>query len=104
MQLRVVLGSVNENEVIERKQNVKYDTFDLNKYKEMFQQLLESKNIHGSFDHVHWELPCNISDYLIIIKFDIEIYQEFNLALKAYSIVRLLSGRTPITVYNEVAL
>jgi len=104
MQLRVALGSVNENEVIERKQNVKYDTFDLNKYKEMFHQLMENKHIYGSFDQVHWELPCNISDYLIIIKFDIEIYQEFNLALKAYSIVRLLSGRTPITVYNEVAL
>lgn len=104
MQLRVVLDSVNENELIERKQNVKYDTFDLNKYKEMFQQLLESKHIYGSFDHIHWELPCNISDYSIIIKFDIEVYQEFNIALKAYSIVRLLSGRTPVTVYNEVAL
>jgi len=83
---------------------VKYDTFDLNKYKEMFQQLLESKQIYGSFDQIHWELPCNISDYSIIIKFDIEVYQEFNIALKAYSIVRLLSGRTPVTVYNEVAL
>lgn len=104
MQLKVALGSINSNEVIERKQNVKYDTFDLNKYKEMFQQLLEGKHIYGSFDHIHWELPCNISNHLIIIKFDIEVYKEFNLALKAYSIVRLLSGRTPITVYNEVAL
>lgn len=104
MQIKVALESVNENEVIESKQNVKYDTFDLNKYKKMFNQLVESNHIYGSFDQIYLELPCNISDHLIIIKFDIEVYQEFNLALKAYSIVRLLSGRTPITVYNEVAL
>lgn len=104
MQLKVALGSINENESIARKQNVKYDTFDLNKYKEMFYQLVDTNHVYGSFEDIQWELPCNISDYPIIIKFDIEVYQNYNLAIKAYSVIRLLSGRTPITVYNEVAL
>ncbi len=104
MQLKVALGSINENESITRKQNVKYDTFDLNKYKEMFYQLVDTNHVYGSFEDIQWELPCNVSDYPIIIKFDIEVYQDYNLAIKAYSVIRLLSGRTPITVYNEVAL
>lgn len=70
----------------------------------MFEQLAESDHVIGSFKDVHWRLPCNISDHPIIISFDIEVYQKFNFALKAYTIVRLLSGRTPITVYNEIAL
>ena len=104
MEIRMTIDSLNPNEVIERKQNVKFDTFDLNQYKEMFKQLADNKHIIASFDQVDWKLPCNISDYPIIISFDIGVYHKFNLALKAYTVVRLLSGRAPITIYNEVAL
>lgn len=105
MEIRVNIDSLNENVVIERKQNVKYDTFDLNQYREMFAQLVEGHHVEGSFDQVHWQLPCNISDHPIIISFDIEVpYHNFNLALKAYTVVRLLSGRAPISIYNEAIL
>lgn len=104
MELKVALGSLNPNNIIESKQKVDFNTFDLDKYTEMFDQLIKSNHIFSSFDDIHWELQCNISDYQIIISFDIEVFNEYNLALKAYSIIRLMSGRTAVTVYNEVAL
>ncbi|MDW0115308.1 tyrosine-type recombinase/integrase [Sporosarcina saromensis] len=104
MEIRVTIDSLNPNEVIERKQNVKFDTFDIKQYKKMFEQLVEGNHVIGSFDQPHWKLPCNIADHPMIVSFDIEVYHKFNTALKAYSIVRLLSGRTPIAIYNELAL
>jgi len=104
MEIRMTIDSLNPNVVIERKQNVKFDTFDLNQYKKMFKQLADNDHIYASFDQVDWNLPCNISDHPITISFDIEVYHKLSLALKAYTVVRLLSGRTPITIYNEVAL
>lgn len=104
IEIKVTIDFLNENEVIKRKQNVKFETFDLNEFKRMFKQLAENNHILDNFDQIHWRLPCNISDYPITISFDIEIYYKFNLALKAYTVVRLLSGRTAITVYNEVTL
>ncbi|QNK88105.1 tyrosine-type recombinase/integrase [Sporosarcina sp. resist] len=104
MEIRVTIDSLNPNEVIERKQNVKFDTFDLKQYKKMFEQLAEGNHVIGSFDQSHWKLPCNISDHPLIISFDIEVYYKFNKALKAYSVIRLLSGRTPISIYNELVL
>lgn len=100
----MTIDSLNENSIIERKQHVKFDTFDLAQFKDMFNQLTENEHIIASFDQVDWKLPCNVSNYPIIISFDIGVYQNFNVALKAYTVVRLLSGRAPITIYNEVVL
>ncbi len=104
MEIRITIDSLNANEVIERKQNVKFDTFDIEQYEKMFEQLAEGNFVWGAFHDVNWQLPCNIADHPITISFDIEVYKKFNTALKAYTVVRLLSGRTPITIYNEVVL
>lgn len=104
MEIRITIDDLNQNEIIERKQNVKFNTFDLNQYEKMFEQLVKGNHVIGSFDGPQWELPCGILDHTLLISFDIEVYHKFNNALKAYSVVRLLSGRTPSTIYNEIAL
>ncbi|ARK21863.1 tyrosine-type recombinase/integrase [Sporosarcina ureae] len=104
MEIRVTLDSTKKDTVIERKQNVKFDTFNSKKYKEMFDQLVRDNHIIGHYNQKSWKLPCVISDYPIIISFDIENSYKLNEALKAYSIVRILSGRTAFTVYNELTL
>lgn len=102
MEIKIRVGSFNDDEVVKRKQNIEYETFDIKKYKEMFQQLVEDNYIHGSFDHVRWELPYEIYDYPVTLSYDVEIYPKLNLALKAYSVVRMMSGRSPMTIYNEL--
>lgn len=104
MEIKISVGSLNNGEVVKRKQHVEYETFDIEKYKDMFQQLVDANHLHGSFDHVNWEMPYEITDYPITLSFDVEIYPKLNLALKAYSVVRVISGRSPMTVYNDLAI
>lgn len=104
MEIKIRVGSFNDDEVVKRKQNIEYESFDIEKYKEMFQQLVDENYIHGSFDYVNWGLPYEIYDYPVTLSFDIEMFPELNTALKAYSVVRIMSGKSPMTIYNELAL
>jgi len=104
MELRTKIGSINTGAIIEKKKNVEYKTFDINEYKEMFQQLVDTNYISGRFEDIHWEIPDKLLDYPIIISFDIEIHYNLNKTLKGYTILRLISGRSPLTIYNELAV
>ncbi|WP_251555340.1 site-specific integrase [Neobacillus muris] len=104
MELRTKIGSINTNAIIEKKTNVEFKTFDINEYKEMFQQLVDTNYMLGSFEDIHWEIPDKLVDYPIILSFDIEVHYDLNKTLKGYTILRLISGRSPFTVYNELAI
>ena len=104
MELTTVIGSISESKYIEMKQKVDFDTFGDKEYREFFIQLKQSGYIYGSFDDIYWTLPYKINDANIVISFDIEMYKKLNLAIKQYTILRLLSGKSPMTVYNEIAV
>ncbi|MEH7362395.1 site-specific integrase, partial [Priestia megaterium] len=104
MELRMKVGSSNKNTAIEKKKNVEWETFRLDEYKQMFHQLVEGGFVLGQYEDVHWNVPDELLDYPIILTFDVEIHSKLNTALKAYIILRLISGRSPLTVYNELAI
>lgn len=104
MELKTVIGSLSKSKHIEMKQKVDFDTFEDKEYREFFNQLQQGGFIYGSFDDIHWSLPYKINDANIVISFDIEIYKKLNFALKLYSVLRLISGKSPMTVYNEIVV
>lgn len=95
MELRMKIGSSNKNTAIEKKKNVEWETFRLDEYKQMFHQLVEGGFVLGQYEDVHWNVPDELLDYPIILTFDVEIHSKLNTALKAYIILRLISGRSP---------
>ncbi|MGP0686477.1 site-specific integrase [Priestia aryabhattai] len=104
MELRIKVGSSNKSTAIEKKKNVEWETFRLDEYKQMFHQLVEGGYVLNQYEDVHWEVPDEVLDYPIILTFDVEMHSKLNTALKAYIILRLISGRSPLTVYNELAI
>ncbi|GED30248.1 site-specific integrase [Brevibacillus centrosporus] len=104
MEIRSVIGAFSDDVVIERKQTVYFNTFDSTEYEELFQKLSENNYIlNGNFSDSQWSLSEGISDYPIVISFDLDLYPSLNKALRAYTVVRIISGRNPLTVYNELA-
>jgi hypothetical protein len=104
MELKTVVGTISESKYIEMKQKVDFHTFEDKEYREFFNQLKQGGFIHGSFDDNHWSMPYKINDANIVISFDIEIYNKLNVALKLYTVLRLISGKSPMTVYNEIVI
>lgn len=104
MEIRSVIGAFSDDVVIERKQTVYFNTFDSTEYEELFQKLAKNSYIlNGNFSDSQWSLSEGISDYPIVISFDLDLYPNLNKALRAYTVVRIISGRNPLTVYNELA-
>lgn len=104
LEVKIPVNLLKNSTVIKQKKNIKFETFNLQQYIDMFEQLVEEGHILAVFDNYEWELPYSINDYPVVITFDLTKNPNFNLALKAYVIVRVLAGRTPITIYNEVLL
>ncbi|MEB8127014.1 tyrosine-type recombinase/integrase [Staphylococcus succinus] len=102
MEIKAVVSQFNNNSIIEKRQNVDFNTFNTEEYEDLFKQLSYNESITGSFEQSEWQLSCNINNHYIPIKFDVGIYPEQNLALKKFVINRLLSGRKSLTIYNEV--
>ncbi|HDE4301212.1 MULTISPECIES: tyrosine-type recombinase/integrase [Staphylococcus] len=102
MEIKAIVSQFNNNSIIEKRQNVDFNTFDTVEYEVLFKQLSSKKSITGSFKQTEWQLSCDINNHYIPIKFDIDRYPEINLALKKFTITRLLSGRKSLTIYNEV--
>lgn len=98
------VGSISHNVIVEKKKQVEWKTFSLDEYKQMFNQLVEGGHLTGNYEDMFWHVPDKLLDYPVMLSFDIEIYQSLNSALKGYTILRLLSGRSPLTIYNELSV
>lgn len=102
MELRIKIGSVGYSEILEKKLNVEFKSFSIEEYKQMFQQLVESRYLLSNFDDIHWLVPDTILDYPIVLSFDMEVHNKLNLALKSYVVLRLISGISPGGIYTEL--
>ncbi|EMI3506334.1 TPA: site-specific integrase [Bacillus cereus] len=76
----------------------------LKDYKQIFDDLVESEIIkNSSFDENLWFVYDPLSQLNLQIKFDLISYPKINEHLKFYMLLRLISGKTPKTIYDELA-
>lgn len=76
---------------------------DLTFYIETFELLKLNNYIEaGTFQDVHWYLPCDQKLRNYRVSFDIEIYGELNIVLKGYVAIRRLAGLTPASCYIHI--
>lgn len=105
MEIRTTVSNLTKHVSVEKIRNVNHETFRIDEYKEMFLGLNQRGVIvNGDFEDSQWSLFNDIADSPITLIFDIEIYAKLNTALKSYSVLRLVAGRRPLTIYNEIAL
>lgn len=104
MQIKSRIKQINKHTSLEGRQNIKYNTFNLKKYKNLFSQLSDDDLIVGEFMNSEWQFSCNTSNYCIPINFDLKKHTRFNSILKAYAIARTLSSIKALTIYNEIRL
>lgn len=92
MQLRrtVLQAKKHKIDVIE---NIVFAKKELDSFVAAFEKLKNAGHIiAGSFDDIKWKLPCHNKAVSLTFTFDIEIYQEINIALKGYIITKKLAG------------
>ncbi|PFU27800.1 hypothetical protein COK76_06215 [Bacillus cereus] len=76
----------------------------LKDYKQIFDDLVESGIIKSnSFEENLWFVYDPLSQLNLQIKFDLISYPKINEHLKFYMLLRLISGKTPKTIYDELA-
>ncbi|WP_235676321.1 site-specific integrase [Bacillus mycoides] len=89
---------------IESIQQISKDDLLLKDYKQIFDDLVESEIIkNNSFDENLWFVYDPLSQLNLQIKFDLISYPKINEHLKFYMLLRLISGKTPKTIYDELA-
>ncbi|WP_336809035.1 tyrosine-type recombinase/integrase [Bacillus cereus] len=89
---------------IESIQQISKDDLLLKDYKQIFDDLVESEIIKSnSFEENLWLVYDPLSQLNLQIKFDLISYPKINEHLKYYMLLRLISGKTPKTIYDELA-
>ncbi|WP_254610075.1 MULTISPECIES: tyrosine-type recombinase/integrase [unclassified Bacillus (in: firmicutes)] len=89
---------------IESIQQISKDDLLLKDYKQIFDDLVESEIIKSnSFEENLWFVYDPLSQLNLQIKFDLISYPKINEHLKFYMLLRLISGKTPKTIYDELA-
>ncbi|EPC8410553.1 site-specific integrase [Bacillus thuringiensis] len=89
---------------IESIQQISKDDLLLKDYKQIFDDLVEREIIkNNSFEENLWFVYDPLSQLNLQIKFDLISYPKINEHLKFYVLLRLISGKTPKTIYDELA-
>jgi len=88
---------------IVKKVNTEFNDIQIKDYEDKFLELRTEGRIIGTFQDSVWEIPDEkINDYPRILNFDIEIYKQLNVALKAFIIIQISNKTSPHTLYNIV--
>lgn len=89
---------------IESIQQISKDDLLLKDYKQIFDDLVESKVIKNkSIKDNLWFVYDPLSQLNLQMKFDLISYPQINEHLKFFILLRLISGKTPKTTYDELA-
>lgn len=89
---------------VESIQQVSSNDFLLKDYKKVFDDLLANDVIkNSSFDDNLWFIYDPLSQLDLQMKFNLISYPKINEHLKYYTLLRLISGKTPKTIYDELA-
>src|SRR5687768_8771069 len=96
--------TLNESDFykVESIQQVSKNDLLLSDYKKIFDDLVESEIIKNSFfeDNI-WFVYDSLSQLDLHLKFNLISYPKINEHLKFYLLLRLISGKTPKTIYDE---
>lgn len=84
---------MSENNSLSTVENLSFQNMSESDFKEHFLFLKNHGFINSSsFEHSVWLFPDLHKDRDIIFYFDLEVYKEFNLALKGYILLKRMSG------------
>ncbi|WP_329767373.1 hypothetical protein [Bacillus nitratireducens] len=103
MEIRKIL---NESRFykIESIQQISKGDLLLKDYKQIFDDLVESAVIKNkSFEDNQWFVYDPLSQLNLQMKFDLISYPQINRHLKFFILLRLISGKTPKTTYDELS-
>lgn len=98
--------TLNESDFykVESIQQVSKNDLLLSDYKKIFDDLVESEIIKNSlFEDNIWFVYDSLSQLDLHLKFNLISYPKINEHLKFYLLLRLISGKTPKTIYDEIA-
>ncbi|WP_096200664.1 tyrosine-type recombinase/integrase [Bacillus sp. FJAT-45350] len=102
MELKLKINTINENYSINKIKKIDIQSFNENEYLQMFQQLVDLNIFACEFDDIHWKVFDKVQDMYVEFTFNIEVFTQLNKALKYFTILRLISEKKPLTVYNEL--
>ncbi|MGE7271992.1 tyrosine-type recombinase/integrase [Brevibacillus panacihumi] len=104
MQLRRTINASEKNR-IDVVENIIYGEVNLSYFYDTFEKLKQVGYVIGeSFDQLQWFFPCDkkLKDYKLV--FDLEFYQDTNVALKGYILLNRFSGLIPEVCYERLQI
>lgn len=103
MEIRKILNESHFYK-IESIQQISKDDLLLKDYKQIFGDLVKSAVIKNkSFEDNLWFVYDPLSQLNLQMKFDLISYPQINEHLKYFILLRLISGKTPKTTYDELS-
>ncbi|MGR5959335.1 hypothetical protein ACT7DM_05915 [Bacillus cereus] len=103
MEIRKILNESHFYK-IESIQQISKDDLLLKDYKQIFDDLVENTVIKNkSFEDNLWFVYDPLSQLNLQMKFDLISYPQINEHLKYFILLRIISGKTPKTTYDELS-
>lgn len=102
MELRYVLDESGNTKTFIR-EKVYYKTVDIDKYRELFNQIKQLNYIKAeTFEDKIWYLENLVANKYMPITFDLDIYSDIQLALKCFVVAQLSLGKRSDTVIRNL--
>lgn len=104
MEVKIDIGKLSEKSTLKSIENVTHTQIPEEELRKYFSFLKENSLINAdNFDDSVWLIYNENKDREIIFKFDLEMYQELNKALKGYILLKRMTG-TAITTCQRILI
>src|SRR5690606_7849548 len=104
MEVKIDIGKLSENITLKSIENVTHTQIPEEELRKYFSFLKENSLINAdNFDESVWLIYNENKDREIIFKFDLEMYQELNKALKGYILLKRMTG-TAINTCHKILM